>query len=102
MPPKDWLRSAVSEPRPVCTLAEARRFTRHQGGSPANLTRNMALLGNHVALIACVGNENLGRFLTDQVRAVGVLTDHIIVDPIAPTSIVVVSRTAGTPDFTRV
>ena len=81
------------------TLAEVERFARHQGGSPANLTRNMALLGNQVALIACVGNENLGRFLKDQVQAVGVITDHIITDPVAPTSIVVVSRTAGTPDF---
>ena len=81
------------------TLAEAQRFVRHQGGSPANLTRNLALLGNRVALIACVGNENLGRFLTDQIQAAGVLTDHLIVDPVAPTSIVVVSRTTGTPDF---
>ncbi len=81
------------------TLAEAQRFARYQGGSPANLTRNLALLGSRAALVACVGNENLGRFLTDQVAQTGVLTDHIIVDPIAPTSIVVVSRTAGTPDF---
>ena len=81
------------------TLAEVGHFARHQGGSPANLTRNMALMGNRVALIACVGNENLGRFLKDQVAAAGVLTEHIITDPVAPTSVVVVGRTAGTPDF---
>ena len=81
------------------TLAEVGRFVRHQGGSPANLARNLALMGKRVALIACVGNENLGRFLRDQVEAAGVLTDHIVIDPVAPTSIVVVGRTAGTPDF---
>ena len=81
------------------TLAEAQHFARHQGGSPANLVRNMALLGNRVALVACVGNENLGRFLTRQLEEAGVLTDHLIVDPIAPTSVVIIARTTGTPDF---
>ncbi len=81
------------------TLAEAQHFARHQGGSPANLVRNLALLGNRVALVACVGNENLGRFLRRQLEEAGVLTDHLIVDPIAPTSVVVIARTAGTPDF---
>ena len=81
------------------TLAEAKHFVRHQGGSPANLVRNLALLGNRVALVACVGNENLGRFLTRQLEDAGVLTEHLIVDPIAPTSVVVIARTTGTPDF---
>ena len=81
------------------TLADAQRFIRHQGGSPANLSRNLALLGKRTALIACVGNENLGRFLKNQVQAAGVLTDHLIIDPVAPTSIVVIARTADTPDF---
>ena len=81
------------------TLAQAQHFSRHQGGSPANLVRNMALLSNRVALVACVGNENLGRFLARQLEEAGVLTDHLIVDPIAPTSVVVIARTTGTPDF---
>ena len=81
------------------SLAEAEHFARHQGGSPANLTRNLALLGNRVALIGCVGRENLGRYLTEQLAAVGVITDHLIVDPIAPTSLVVVAKTVATPDF---
>lgn len=81
------------------SLAEAEAFARYQGGSPANLTRNLALLDNRAALIACVGNENLGRFLIQQLEATGVMTDHLVTDPVAPTSLVVVARSAGTADF---
>lgn len=81
------------------SLFDAPDFRRYQGGSPANMAANMARLGNNVALAACVGNDNIGRYLIQQVTEAGVDPQHIAIDPLAPTSIVIVSRTAGTPDF---
>lgn len=80
-------------------LGDVRTFERFQGGSPANFAANMARLGNASALIACVGNENLGKYLVQSVKKTGVICDYIAVEPVAPTTIVLVSRTTGTPDF---
>lgn len=80
-------------------LRQTRDFHRFQGGSPANLAANMARLGNRAALVACVGTDNLGVYLKDRVAEAGVETRFIATDPTAPTSVVVVSRTRGTPDF---
>lgn len=81
------------------SILETPVFERFQGGSPANMAANMARLGQPVALISCIGNDNLGVFLREEVAKTGIDTQHIAVDPLQPTSIVVVSRTKGTPDF---
>lgn len=83
----------------VTDLSESRDFHRYQGGSPANLAANVARLGGHVALVACVGADNLGKYLKIRVAEAGVETDFIVTDPLQPTSLVVVSRSTGTPDF---
>lgn len=83
----------------VNDLSESRDFHRHPGGSPANLASNMARLGGTVALVACVGNDNFGVYLKTRLTDVGVPTDYVATDPLEPTSLVVVSRTTGTPDF---
>lgn len=80
-------------------LSDAANFQRIQGGSPANLAANMARLGANTALVSCVGNENIGKFLIEEVAKTGVDVSHIAVDPTEPTSLVLVSRTEGTPDF---
>ena len=81
------------------SLLDAQDFRRYQGGSPANMATNMARLGNKAALVSCVGNDSIGRYLTRQIEESGVDTQYIAIDPLEPTSIVLVSRTAGTPDF---
>ncbi len=81
------------------SLFDAADFTRFQGGSPANMAANMARLGNQAALVACVGDDNLGRFLVQKVAETGIDVSQIVVNPTKPTSIVIVSRTKGTPDF---
>ncbi|MEZ0609582.1 carbohydrate kinase family protein [Fibrella sp. WM1] len=81
------------------SLLDAADFTRFQGGSPANMAANMARLGNASALIASVGDDNLGQFLVQEVAKTGIDTSHITTDATEPTSIVVVSRTRATPDF---
>lgn len=81
------------------SLLDAQDFRRYQGGSPANMATNMARLGGQVALVSCVGNDNIGRYLTRQIEESGVDIQYITADSLEPSSIVVVSRTAGTPDF---
>lgn len=80
-------------------LSDTEIFRRFQGGSPANLAANMARLGNSTALVACVGNDNIGTYLVEKVAETGVDIGYIARDTFAPTSIVLVSRTKGTPDF---
>ncbi len=80
-------------------LFSTNTFRRLQGGSPANLAANMARLGHTASLVACVGEDMLGKFLIEEVAKTGVNTDFIIKDSHHPTSLVLVSRTKGTPDF---
>lgn len=80
-------------------LLDTATFERFQGGSPANMAANMARLGNRAAIVSCVGSDNVGTFLIDEVAKTGIDTSHIARAEFEPTSIVLVSRTKGTPDF---
>ena len=81
------------------SILQTTHFQRFQGGSPANMAANMARLGMKSALVSCVGNDNLGVFLKNEVAKTGIDINHIATDESQPTSIVIVSRTKGTPDF---
>jgi sugar/nucleoside kinase (ribokinase family) len=81
------------------SLLDAVEFQRFQGGSPANMAANMARLGGAVALVSAVGNDNLGKYLKEEINKTGIDISHIVDCTSQPTSVVVVSRTAGTPDF---
>ncbi|WP_143537538.1 PfkB family carbohydrate kinase [Rubrivirga marina] len=82
---------------PTDDLGGAAVFERHAGGSPANLASNLARLGVPVALVASVGDDGLGQFLTAAAERVGVDARFAVRDE--PTSLVAVARSAGTPDF---
>jgi fructokinase len=84
---------------PTDTLASARSFERHQGGSPANIAVNVARLGGRAALLANVGDDAFGAFLTGALEDAGVSTSYVSRDAGAHTSLVVVARTTATPDF---
>lgn len=81
------------------SILETSTFERFQGGSPANMAANMARLGMNTALVSCIGNDNIGIYLKREVAKTGIDVSHVAVDDFQPTSIVVVSRTKGTPDF---
>ena len=81
------------------SILETTHFERFQGGSPANMAANMARLGMNTALVSCVGNDNLGIFLKNEVAKTGIDISYIATDETQPTSIVIVSRTTSTPDF---
>ena len=80
-------------------LADTTSFDRFWGGSPVNFTSNLTKLGITAKVMGCVGNENLGNYLINQVNAAGLDTSLISKHPSLPSSIVLVSRTKGTPDF---
>ncbi len=90
---------------PADSLADTDAFDRHPGGSPANMARTAALAGADVAMAGCVGGDGFGELLRKELRAVGVDTRYIQTpapspeESAVPTTVVLLSRTMGTPDF---
>ncbi len=82
----------------VQTLEEAGLFKRVPGGSPANLTMNMARLGNRAMLVACVGNDDMGDVLRNYVGRLGVDMNYVI-QADEPTTLVLVTRSAAVSNF---
>lgn len=82
----------------VSDLSEATRFSIHQGGSPANVCANLCWLGHSTRLIAAVGTDGLGKMMIQQLQELGLETETIQLSSL-PTSLVLVGRSTGTPDF---
>jgi fructokinase len=80
-------------------LQQVRAFRVYQGGSPSNLAANLQWLGARVALVACVGEDGIGRFLVEQLQAIGLDTAQVQRREGHPTSLVLVTKSRGTPDF---
>src|ERR1700685_1734482 len=56
-------------------------FAKSVGGCPANISVGSARLGLKSALITRVGNEQMGRFIKEQLAREGVETKGIATDP---------------------
>lgn len=74
-------------------------FRRFQGGSPANLGANMTRLGKRVKLVASVGKDGMGKYLIHELENLGLSVSNIKERASSPTSLVLLSRSHGTPDF---
>ncbi len=73
---------------------------RQLGGAPANFTYHASALGAEGRLISRVGEDDLGREAVERLKALGVCTDGIEVDPALPTSTVTVHiAAAGQPHY---
>jgi len=83
----------------VADLSEARTLGLHPGGSPANLCRFVRNGGGAATLVAAVGRDGLGRILLDAMEASGIDTNHVQQLAGHATSLIVVGRSRGTPDF---
>jgi fructokinase len=83
----------------VTSLSEVKNFEMHPGGSPANVCANLRWLGIESTLVSCVGTDPLGDFLIERLKKIGLSEKHIYRNSHYPTSIVVVGRSKGTPDF---
>ncbi len=80
-------------------LREVEVFRRHLGGSPANIAVYVAKLGGAAAVIGKTGIGAFGTFLKRELRAAGVSVEYLVMDHRHHTTVVFVSRTAGTPEF---
>lgn len=81
------------------SLRHAATFQRFPGGSPANIAMYVAKLGGAAAIVSKVGVDAFGQFIADELRGHGVNTEYLVADPRTHTTVIFVSRTTGTPDF---
>jgi len=72
-------------------LEDIGSFAKSVGGCPANIAVGTARLGLKSALITRVGNEQMGRFIVEQLAREGVETAGIATDPERLTALVLLS-----------
>ncbi|SCY37777.1 fructokinase [Nonlabens sp. Hel1_33_55] len=80
-------------------IASTTEFKRYLGGSPTNVAMNLNKLGCNAALVATIGNDGLGNFLSQEMSALGMKQEYVRKVDDLPTSAILVSKTAETPDF---
>jgi fructokinase len=83
----------------VDTLDTAESFSKFTGGEVANLAANLARIGFSSSLACCVGNDNFGIFIKKQLQAAGVDLSLMQTSNDQPTTLIPVTRTTATPDF---
>jgi len=81
------------------SLASAAQYMPYQGGSSANLCANLKWLGVDAELVATVGDDNLGTFLMNELKSIGLSDTYINRAVHRQTSIVLVAKNEDTPDF---
>ncbi|KKB83989.1 5-dehydro-2-deoxygluconokinase [Devosia limi DSM 17137] len=72
-------------------LEDVGSFAKSVGGCPTNIAVGTARLGLKSALITRVGNEQMGRFITEQLVREGVETRGIVTDPERLTALAILS-----------
>jgi 5-dehydro-2-deoxygluconokinase len=72
-------------------LEDIASFAKSVGGCPANIAIGTARLGLKSALITRVGDEQMGRFIREQMKREGVATDGIATDPERLTALVLLA-----------
>jgi len=83
----------------VTNLSQASGFTIHAGGSAANFSRFLKPCNTNTILVASVGDDGFGNLLLDELKQEGLNIDHIFQWEKYATSLIVVGKTKGTPDF---
>ena len=80
------------------TMDEAEMFKRIPGGSPANLCMNMKRLGNNVRLVSTVGKDDMGHYLMNYVKNLGL--EILSMRQVAfPTTLILVTRSQNVSNF---
>lgn len=83
----------------VKDLGEATSFRRFFAGSPGNLASNLNDLGIESILLSRVGNDPFGRAYLEHLRLKGIDTSFVQQDQEAHTSVVFVSKSQSSPQF---
>lgn len=76
-------------------LEDMSSFNKYVGGSPTNISIGCARLGLKSALITRVGNEAMGRFISETLSREGVDTSFVITDPERLTALVLLGIRSG-------
>lgn len=66
-------------------LAQVRHYEKRIAGADSNVAIGLSRLGFKVAWLSRVGNDSMGRFVTDSLQREGVDCSHVAVDPAHPT-----------------
>ena len=69
-------------------LEDVATFAKYLGGSSANIAFGCARLGLKSSMLARVGNDHMGRFLTETLAREGCDISHVRVDPERLTALV--------------
>jgi 5-dehydro-2-deoxygluconokinase len=72
-------------------LEDIATFAKSVGGCPANIAIGTARLGLESGLITRVGDEQMGRFVIEQMRREGVAVEGIKTDPQRLTALVLLA-----------
>jgi fructokinase len=80
-------------------LAETKDFKPYLGGSPANVAFNLQALKANVRFIGSIGQDGMGEFMLKRFQDKNLSIEGLHQYENAPTSIILVSKTSGTPDF---
>ncbi|MEC5394915.1 carbohydrate kinase family protein [Bergeyella sp. RCAD1439] len=80
-------------------IAGTSSYQRFLGGSPTNVAANASKMGLETFLVASCGADGLGNYIEQEVKERGISTDGLKKWSDLPTSIILVSKSTGTPDF---
>lgn len=83
----------------VDDLSATRTLRARVGGSAANFARFSSKLGAEVNLLAAVGKDGLGEMAIEDLEQSGILTANVSRLISKNTSVIVVGRSHGTPEF---
>ncbi|WP_394893717.1 5-dehydro-2-deoxygluconokinase [Mesorhizobium sp. AaZ16] len=72
-------------------LEDVTSFAKSVGGCPANIAIGTARLGLRSALLTRVGDEQMGRFIREQMLREGVCVDGLVTDPTRLTALAILS-----------
>src|SRR5688572_11329700 len=72
-------------------LEDIQSFAKSVGGCPANIAIGCARLGLQAGIVTRVGNEQMGRFVREQMAREGVSLDGIVTDPERLTALVLLA-----------
>ncbi|EHK58849.1 hypothetical protein MAXJ12_02921 [Mesorhizobium alhagi CCNWXJ12-2] len=72
-------------------LEDVTSFAKSVGGCPANIAIGTARLGLRSALLTRVGDEQMGRFIREQMQREGVVVDGLVTDPTRLTALAILS-----------
>ncbi|AFU68962.1 fructokinase, ribokinase_pfkB_like superfamily [Psychroflexus torquis ATCC 700755] len=83
----------------IGSISKTTNYQRHLGGSPTNVSLNLAKLKLKVALVATLGKDGLGDYILEGLQASNIDVSNVSISVLKPTSVIFISKTDATPEF---